>query len=87
MQNARQQKGYLESLIRIGDSYNNEAYTHRSAIAVGLPFFHSETRNSRPVAPKQPFSLGDRAPDAHLADTVESVPVPSILLTTSVFKK
>lgn len=29
LQNARQQKGYLESLIRIGDAYNNEAYTHR----------------------------------------------------------
>ena len=29
LQNARQQKGYLDSLIRIGDAYNNEAYTHR----------------------------------------------------------
>ena len=29
LQNARQQKGYLESLIRIGDTFNDEAYTHR----------------------------------------------------------
>ena len=29
LQHARQQKGYLDSLIRMGDEFRNEAYTHR----------------------------------------------------------
>jgi len=30
LQNARRQKGYTESLIKIGDAFGNEHYTHRS---------------------------------------------------------